>query len=225
MNTEAEIRQAVEDYNQGKFDFWPTDKMISAGVTQDNLEQEIARATTSLLVLAKEATWNVYPGSCAYILSTIQDFQDNFAEENKRKKGRNEKKTPRLLEEVVKELEVIYADLYDINLYIYKTNRWRTIIEIQYYMKSQLKEVYRHKVMQNAPMLHAKIPLPLYATKKEEKFDIHWSNGTLLHSWKLFKWIQNSNRRLVIEEGLRELQKKRELQNLIQLRDQDGNFI
>jgi len=56
MNTEAEIRQAVEDYNQGKFDFWPTDKMISAGVTQDNLEQEIARATTSLLVLAKEAT-------------------------------------------------------------------------------------------------------------------------------------------------------------------------
>ncbi len=97
------------------------------------------------------------------------------------------RKTTKSLKEITNELKDIYENLYDINLYIYKSERKRTIIEIQYYPKSSLPSDFYKKIKENSPMLHCKIRLPYYS-ENDKKFDVNWELGGVRHQWNNFFW-------------------------------------
>jgi len=85
----------------------------------------------------------------------------------------NNQKNPCRLQEIIAELETLYSELYDINLYIYKSESDKTIIDIKYYSKKSLEPSFREKVTDKAPMLHCKISHPP-TLSEGEKFDINW---------------------------------------------------
>ncbi len=76
--------------------------------------------------------------------------------------------------------------MYDINLYIYKSKKESTIIEIQYYLKSSLESDFYKTVKNNESMLHSKIKLPNYRKNDTYKFDINWELGGIRHEWNSF---------------------------------------
>ena len=87
----------------------------------------------------------------------------------------------------MKELMLLYDDLYDVNLYIYKALKDKTIIDIRYFLKSSLDKDYLEKVKDKKPMLHCKIVQPPYIHyKSKEKFDVNWDLGGMRYYWNLF---------------------------------------
>ena len=76
--------------------------------------------------------------------------------------------------------------MYDVNLYIYKSSKDLTVIDIRYYQKSSLGKDYRQKVRDNPPMIHSKVAIPAWLLNKNEKFDINWERKLWLIKWKLF---------------------------------------
>ena len=158
-------------------------------MTPETFEIEINDLTHTLIELARERTVNKISDNCKYILSEIIDIgKNNFDDLRKLRILNNEKKIPRLLNEIISELMPIYNDLYDINLYVYKAKSNLTIIEIQYFRKSSLSQEYRTKIINNRPMITCKIMIPLYAEVDNEKFDINWEYGGFKHNWKMFWW-------------------------------------
>ena len=67
-------------------------------------------------------------------------------------------------------LKDIYDSIYDINLYVYKCEEHRTIIDIRYYPKSKLDADFFKTVINNPPMLHCKISIPPYVKKDKIKY-------------------------------------------------------
>ncbi|KAA1240774.1 hypothetical protein [Aquimarina sp. RZ0] len=151
-------------------------------VTKSNLEQNLKEATSTLLEMARNSCWNKISDNTSYIISEIKNDKQNRTE----RKKINDKKKPKSLEKITAELKVFYEDLYDINLYIYKSEKENTIIEIQYYPKSLLESDYYETVKSNQPMLHSKIGLPNYRKNDTDKFDINWELGGIRHEWNSF---------------------------------------
>ncbi|MBE8727634.1 hypothetical protein [Flavobacterium hungaricum] len=106
--------------------------------------------------------------------------------QEKPEKKANDKKTPRSLAEVSAALNEIYKNLYDINLYIYKSKRKSTIIEIQYYPKSRLDIDFYETSKDRDPMIHSKIGIPPYASDKKRKYDVNWELGGMRYQWNSF---------------------------------------
>ena len=118
----------------------------------------------------------------------------NIFERAKIQKKVNEKKSPKQLSEIVADLTKIYDNLYDINLYIYKSLPNKTIIEIRYFLKTSHTAEFYPTIQNNEPMLHCKVAIPPYvakepnSTEKQELFDVNWELGGFRHEWNKFLW-------------------------------------
>ena len=143
-------------------------------VTKNSLELNLKEATSSLLELARNSCWNKVSDNTSYIISEIVNDNQIFFDKRVERKNVNDKKNTKSLEQITTALKEIYENLYDINLYIYKSEKESTIIEIQYYPKSSLEFDFYETVKDNEPMLHCKIRLPHYKKSDTEKFDVNW---------------------------------------------------
>jgi hypothetical protein len=155
---------------------------------KENLYNEISKAVESLLKLARGISFNSISDNCQFIISEIKHSDKNFFEQNKIRKTENDKKTPKPLNEIIIELEKLYENLYDINLYIYKAEKNSTIIEICYFTRSSLEIEYQKISETQETMLHVKIHIPPYLIDKSKKFDINWQLRPFYTNWKLFWW-------------------------------------
>lgn len=168
--------------------------MIKNSHTYKTLEENIKETVSSLIVLVKEECWNKISDKYFYILTDINEFEYvNFHELRTKERKINREKVPKDIDTVLKFLYEIYFDLYDINCYIFKAKKDCTIIEIQYFRKSDLDSGYLEKVRENQPMYHAKMLLPPNKRNDLEKFDVNWNNEGILYKIKrLLSQICNS---------------------------------
>jgi hypothetical protein len=161
---------------------------------KENLELKLIEATSSLLEMARNSCWNKISDNTSYILSEIVNDERNVFDKRIERKKANYKKKTKSLEQITLDLRDIYENLYDINLYIYKSEKESTIIEIQYYLKSSLESDFYETVKSNEPMLHMKIGIPPYVNNKMEKYDVNWELGGIRYEWNTiwnrlkFKW-------------------------------------
>src|SRR5690606_25322255 len=98
----------------------------------------------------------------------------------------NDKKVPVTFLEIMPSLQNLYDNLYDINLHIYRADKYLTVVDFRYYPKSSLNQDYRQSVLDKPPMLHFKIATPPWLMDKKQKFDINWEHKQWLINWKLF---------------------------------------
>tara|TARA_R110000751_G_scaffold289097_1_gene395301 strand:+ start:55 stop:609 length:555 start_codon:yes stop_codon:yes gene_type:complete len=159
------------------------------------LQEKIRKATSSLIDMAKDMCWNKISENCEYIMSEIDEsIGKNFFERAKIRKKINDRKSPKSLSGIVADLTSIYENLYDINLYIYKSLPNKTIIEIRYFLKTSHTDEFYPTIKNNEPMLHCKVGIPPYvakkpnSTEKQELFDVNWQLGGIRHEWKKFWW-------------------------------------
>lgn len=157
-------------------------------MTKAELEKKISDATSSLVDMATDICWNKISRNCEYIMSEIDEsIGKNFFERAKIRKKVNDKKSPKSLKVIVAELTAIYENLYDINLYVYKSLPNKTIIEIRYFLKTSHTAEFYPTIINNEPMLHCKVARPFYITKSpnskepEIKFDVNWELGGIRH--------------------------------------------
>ena len=155
---------------------------------KENLDNEISNSVQALLKLAREKSFNTISDNCKYILSEIIPSDKSSFEQNTIRKILNDKKEPLSFPEIIRQVEVLYSDLYDINIYIYKARKNLTIVEIQYFSRSTLDKEYQKQLSSYETMLHCKIDLPPYASNNEIRFDINWQLGTFHHKWNMFWW-------------------------------------
>ena len=157
-------------------------------MTKDRFEQTVKETSKALLEMARKSCWNSISDNCFYILTNIQvDNEKNLREQDTERIKMNKKKVPERVDWAVNELYEIYSNLYDINFYIYRAEKERTIIEIQYFLKSQLDSEFASKVEKQEPMIHCKLPLPPYHVDNSNQFDINWHFGGWRHKRKMFK--------------------------------------
>ena len=160
---------------------------------KEELEIKISEATLLLIDMATDICWNKISKECEYIMSEIDESIDkNAFEFAKIRKKVNDKKIPKSLKGIISDLTIIYGNLYDVNLYIYKSLSDKTIIEIRYFLKTSHTKEFYPTIINNETMLHCKIARPSYATelfnskKPEKKFDINWELGGIRHEWNKF---------------------------------------
>jgi hypothetical protein len=115
------------------------------------------------------------------VLETCQIFPPLGELEDKRIK-----KNQVPLSEIITDLNRIYDTIYEIDFYIYRAERKRTIIEVQYFSKDSVAHgEYINDIM---PMIHCKVATPLYYEDDKQKFDVNWEHDPFLHQWKMFWW-------------------------------------
>jgi hypothetical protein len=159
-------------------------------LSKTNIKDQLNDATSALLEQARRICWNKISDNTCFLLSEIiHDGKNDFDRRHYRKLN-NDQKTPKSLNEITFEIENIFENLYDVNLYIYRSQKHQTIIEIQYYPKSTLDSEFREKVECAEPMLHCKIDLPMYAQDNDQKFDVNWPLGGTKHRWKEFCYLR-----------------------------------
>ncbi|MDR3025180.1 hypothetical protein [Chryseobacterium sp.] len=158
-------------------------------MNREDLKDNINICIANLLQLAKIYCCNTISPNLFYILSDFNEFEGkNFTEQRMSRNRINNSKTLLTLDSAVEILQKEFNDLYDVTLYIFQANRKETIIEIQYYRKSNFDADYLAVVKDNPPMFHSKVPMPVYAWEGR-KFDINWeSGGGIDHVWKNFLW-------------------------------------
>lgn len=153
-------------------------------MSRSHIRAEIIDAIPGLLDLVKESCANGLSDHLEYIVSEIRNSELSLDDMHKARIKENELKTPISLAEALDIVLVQHENLYDINLTVYKSERKRTIIEISYYAKSSLDEIFRKTVIHHPPMVHCKVPRPVYADTQQ--FDVNWEHGGFRHRWKLF---------------------------------------
>lgn len=155
------------------------------------LEKDLKNGIERLFKLAENTCWNILSKNCMFILSEIK-YPDTRSFEILRfeRKKTNETKKLATFEQISFNLTAIYADLYDINLYVYKSTHKLTIIEIQYLRKSAFDKNYWATIKDNPSMVHAKIGIPPYIDfeNRSKKFDINWELGGFEYTCKMFWW-------------------------------------
>ena len=172
---------------------WST--YISIIQTKSELQNKIRNATSSPIDMATNMCWNKISRNYEYIILEIDEsIGKNYFERAKIRKKVNDKKTPKSLNGIVTDLTEIYENLYDINLYVYKSLPNKTIIEIRYFLKTSHTAEFYPTIKNNEPMLHCKVGIPPYvaknsnSTEKQELFDVNWELGGIRHEWKKFWW-------------------------------------
>ncbi|MCS4303990.1 hypothetical protein [Chryseobacterium sp. BIGb0232] len=155
-------------------------------MNKDSLKDNIEICIVNLQRLAKMNCWNKISPDFVFIVSDFNEFERlNFFEQRKARNKINKHKDVLGLDSVIEILSKEYHDLYDITLYIFKAGRKETIIEIQYYRKSNFEPDYFAIVKKEPPMFHSKISLPNYVVKGR-KFDVNWELGGVRDSWNYF---------------------------------------
>ncbi|KRB56932.1 hypothetical protein [Flavobacterium sp. Root186] len=159
---------------------------------ENKIEEEIKNLTTQLLDLVNHYCWNDISKNLMFILSDISEVKgENFFIQRLNKNKLNKNKILKSFNEAMAAVKEIYHLTYDINLYVYKSEKHQTIIDIRYFLKSQLDADYLKKVINNPPMLHCKITQPPYLKSDKNKFDVNWELGGLKHNWNMFWWKLN----------------------------------
>ena len=166
---------------------------VTQHLKKAELENKIQEATSSLIDMATDICWNKISRNCVYIMSEIDEsIGKNFFEQAKIRKKINDKKVPKTLSGIVSELTTIFENLYDINLYIYKSLSNKTIIEIRYFLKTSHTADFYLTIINNEPMLHCKVAVSNYvakkpnSTEKQKTFDVNWELGGIRHEWNKF---------------------------------------
>ena len=156
-------------------------------MNRESLKDSINICITNLLGLAKINCWNTISPNLFFILSDFNEFEgENSAEQRMSRNRINNSKTLLTLDSAVEILQKEFNDLYDVTLYIFRANTKETIIEIQYYRKSNFDADYLAVVKDNPPMFHSKIAMPVYVLEGE-KFDVNWESGEGIHHvWRNF---------------------------------------
>lgn len=156
---------------------------------ENNIREEIQNSITQLFELAAVNCWNNISKNLRFILSDISETnRGNFYIQRRNRNKLNKKKSPKSFNEAISDLKEIYDSIYDINLYVYKSEKHQTIIDIRYFLKSDLESEFAKTIDNNAPMLHCKITLPPYRKNDKSKFDINWELGGFRYSWNIFWW-------------------------------------
>lgn len=153
-------------------------------MTKETLKSKIQLAIPGLLEMVKESCTNVLSENLVYLVSEIKDSKLNFNEERKIRIAENNAKTPVSFDKAVNQLLEQYENLHDVNLFVHKAEKTRTVIDIRFYPKTSLNLEYQESVLNNPPMLHCKISNPMY--HEGSKFDLNWEHGGIKHKWKLF---------------------------------------
>lgn len=153
----------------------------------NDLKIRIWSSVEGLLKLAKIHCWNSISGTIHYIVSDFNEFKgDNYSEHMKCRQRINSSKELFDLDAAVSILLPEYYDLYDVNLYIFRSFKKETIVEIQFYRKSNFDADYFALVKDNPPMFHSKLSLLVYAWEGG-KFDVNRESGKgIHHRWKNF---------------------------------------
>ncbi len=162
---------------------------LERGLT--TLKPEIKECTVCLLKMVRDHCWNIIPNQVVYVLSEIEDREGGWKQMILAKKSKDILPIMNF-DTLIKKLEFVYQDLHDIHLYVHRVERHRTIISVEYFLKSKVSYVMKKEV---PPMLHAKVSLPPYRGEESEKFDVHWEFGGLRHQWKMFWWRQKHLRK------------------------------
>lgn len=156
---------------------------------EKNIEKEIKNATSTLLEIVNQSCYNNISKKLMFILSNIKEVEgeNSFVQLHNRRRI-NKLKKPKNFNEIINEVKQFYDEAYDINLFVYKSEKHKTIIEIRYFLKSDLDPDYLKKVTNNPPMLHCKVSIPPYIGTRKEKFDVNWELGGIKYNWNLFWW-------------------------------------
>ncbi|WP_241286329.1 hypothetical protein [Chryseobacterium arthrosphaerae] len=154
---------------------------------REDLNKSIQNSVDRLLRLAKMSCRNTISGNIFYIVSDFNEYKGENGTEQRRLRNRiNNSKELLDLDAAVEILKKDYHDLYDINLYVFRSFKRETIIEIQFYRKSNFDADYFALIKDHPPMFHSKISIPVYALEGG-KFDVNWqSGGGWHHVWKSF---------------------------------------
>lgn len=154
---------------------------------REDLNKNIQNSVDCLLRLAKMSCRNTISGNIFYIVSDFNEYKGENGTEQRGLRNRiNNSKELLGLDAVVEILKKNYHDLYDVNLYIFRSFKRETIIEIQFYRKSNFDADYFALIKDHPPMFHSKISIPVYALEGG-KFDVNWeSGGGWHHVWKSF---------------------------------------
>ena len=172
-------------------------------MSPDTLQEEIKKAIPMLLNMARDLSWNKISDNCKFFLSEIIDVDSTAHQERDRRLKENSNKIHVPFSEIMPLLQRLYDDLYDINLFIYKSSKKLTIIDIRYYPKSSLDEGYGQEVINNPPMLHCKVAIPPWLSDRQEKFNINWEHNKRWILWKCYWQLK----KLKIEEKKRKILK------------------
>ncbi|MGH1516697.1 hypothetical protein [Chryseobacterium sp. JK1] len=158
-------------------------------MNQNDLKNHIKICIANLLRLAEINCWNTISPNLFFILSDFNEFEGKNSFGRDRSRIRiNKSKELLTLDSAVEFLYKELDDLYDVNLYIFRSSKKETIVEIQYYRKSNFDADYFEVVKDNLSMFHSKIEIPVYALEGK-KFDVNWkSGGGWHHTWKSFLW-------------------------------------
>ncbi|WP_250254325.1 hypothetical protein [Chryseobacterium sp. Marseille-Q3244] len=155
-------------------------------MNKENLKEKIETCIVNLQRLATMNCWNKISPNCVFIVSDFNEFErPDFFTQRKVRNKINKSKTTLALDIAIDILNKEYHDLYDVTLYIFKAGQKETVIEIQYYRKSNFKTNYFAMVKDNPPMFHSKISKPYYV-RSDNKFDVNWESGGLRHFFNHF---------------------------------------
>ena len=153
-------------------------------MTPKTLKKDIQISIHRLLEMVKDLCTNTISENLVYLVSEIKDTELNANEELKKRIRENNVKEPISFENAIDILLAEFENLYDINIYIHKAEKNRTIVDIRFYTKLSFERHHRRAVKFRGPMLHCKISNPMYY--QEGKFDLNWEHGGIKHKWKLF---------------------------------------
>lgn len=157
---------------------------------KSNYIMSVKEMISKLLELVNDSCHNKISSNLLYITTEINlSIQTSFKEEKQYYKKENLKKNPISFDEAIKVIDKLYLDLYDVNLFLYKSCKRYAIIEIRYLLKSSFDKEYYNKIKDYDPMLHAKIAGPSYIdVGSKEKYDINWQHSLIKHPLKMFLW-------------------------------------
>jgi hypothetical protein len=164
-------------------------------MTRDSIKSEIENATQSLLKMAREMSYNNISHNLSFIIHKVDDGYSqvsNYFKKYALRKKINDAKPVLTLEEAINELKNYFEDIYEINLYVYKAEKTKTIIEIEITEKDR-----NGFIREGTPFLHCKVAIPPYADEPKQKFDINWQFGSCNSKWKMFWWKRKINQELI----------------------------
>lgn len=158
-------------------------------ITPLTLGADLKVAEHRLLELARELSQKNVSDNCLYITSAIHNDHKNAFEERRYRMAENRSKRPSDLKPVLAELTRQFSDLHDINLFVYRADSDRTIIDVRYFLRSTLPAQLREQLTGQPPTLHVKVMIPPWRRGDHRSFDINWEHHPWSIHWNLF-WAQ-----------------------------------
>jgi hypothetical protein len=161
-------------------------------MTTEQLKENLLKTAFDIIGVAREKCNNYFSDNIEFVIRRFDVSELDFFELYKMRRETYEKSKKLSVDKVVQELFYELRELSWIDLQIYKSEKNRTIIEIQL-VKRQLNESLGD--MELTPSFHASIPTPQYSIDSNDKFDINWQQDTLNHRLKYFLWkIKTKNK-------------------------------